>query len=227
MTERQQKILELIIKEYVESSKPVSSKLLTQKKIGLSSATLRNEMMELEKMNYLKQPHTSAGRIPTDKAYRFFIKSTQLKPMNIPVKISKKPSDNACKDIAQKLAEMSGAMAFSGIRELNSFYQSGFSNLFKFPEFEDKDFFAEAGEMMEEFENHFNELFNDINDNETRVFIGKENPLGRMKKISIIVSKCKMSDKKHGVIGLLGPTRMKYNYNISLINKLKEILENE
>ena len=73
MTERQGKILEFIVRDYVKNSKPVSSKSLAQKKFGVSSATLRNEMMELENAGYLSQPHTSAGRVPTEKAYRFFI----------------------------------------------------------------------------------------------------------------------------------------------------------
>lgn len=224
LTERQQKILELIIKEYVEKPKPISSKILA-KKLGLSSATLRNEMKELEKGKYLVQPHTSAGRIPTEKAYRLFIKSIKEKEIKLPVNIGKNPSEDISRDITQALAEMSGGLAFSAIKEMNSFYQSGFSNLFKFSEFEDMDYFSEMAQTMEQFEKHFDELFEKIKENETKVFIGKDNPMGKTKKISIIVSKCKMPDQKHGVIGLLGPTRMKYDYNISLVNKLKEMLE--
>jgi heat-inducible transcriptional repressor len=223
MTQRQEKILDIIVKEYVDNPQPISSKILAQK-LGLSSATLRNEMMKLEKQGYLQQPHTSAGRIPTDKAYRFFINSSK-KEVSVPIKISQNSDEDAFRDITRTLAEMSGNLAFGAIEEMKSFYQMGLSNLFKEPEFEDRDFFSEAGKMMEEFQNHFNELFADIHDNETKVFIGKENPLGKTKKISIIVSKCTMPNKKHGVIGLLGPTRMHYDYNISLINKLKELMQ--
>jgi transcriptional regulator of heat shock response len=224
LTERQEKILELIIQEYVSKPKPISSKILA-KKLGLSSATLRNEMKELEKGKYLIQPYTSAGRIPTEKAYRLFIKSIKEKEIKLPVNIGKNPSEDISKDITQTLAEMSGGLAFSAIREMNSFYQTGFSNLLKFPEFEDKDYFSEMAQTMEQFEKHFDDLFDRISENETEVFIGKDNPMGKTKKISIIVSKCKMPDQKHGVIGLLGPTRMRYDYNVSLINKLKEMME--
>ena len=224
LNERQQKILELIIGEYVNKPKPISSKILA-KKLGLSSATLRNEMKELEKGKYLVQPHTSAGRIPTEKAYRLFISSIKEKEVKLPNKITRNTSEDISRDITQTLAEMSGSLAFSAIKEMNSFYQSGFSNLMKFPEFEDKDYFSEMAQTMERFEKHFNELFEKIQDNETKVFIGKDNPLGKTKRISIIISKCKMPNDKYGVIGLLGPTRMKYDYNISLINKFKEIIE--
>lgn len=224
LTERQQKILELIIQEYVSRPKPISSKILGQK-LGLSSATLRNEMKELEKGKYLIQPHISAGRIPTDKAYRLFIKSIKEKEIKFPVKTNQKPSNDISRDITQTLAEMSGGLAFSAIKEMNSFYQTGFSNLLKFPELGDRDYFSEMAQTMEQFEKHFDELFEKISDDETEVFIGKDNPMSKTKRVSIIISKCRMPNDKHGVIGLLGPTRMKYDYNVSLINKLKEILE--
>lgn len=154
MTERQQKILEMIVKEYVDNPKPVSSKILARN-LGFSSATLRNEMMELEKTGYLNQPHTSAGRIPTEKAYRFFIGQ---------------PSKDS-------------------------------------------------------FEEQFNYLFQQIGAEETRVFINKEIPMIKTKKYSLIITECKTPKKKHEIVGLISPTRMRYDYNIELINKLKEMLE--
>jgi len=157
LTERQQKILELIVKEYVSNSKPVSSKILARK-LGLSSATLRNEMMELDKAGYSNQPHTSAGRVPSEKGYRFFIKS-----------LGGRPEDT--------------------------------------------------------FEQHFNYLFKQVGEEKTQVFIGKEIPLIRTKKYTLIVTGYKTPNKKREVVGLLGPTRMRYDYNISMINKLKEMLE--
>ena len=234
MTTRQQKILEIIVREYVDNPQPVTSKILA-KKLGLSSATLRNEMMDLENLGYLNQPHTSAGRVPTDKAYRFFINQLNKGKVEVSVKRPKSAvalregghtnPETMFRDITQKLAEMSGSMAFGAIEEMNSFYQAGLSNLFKFPEFEDRNYFSEMAQTMEQFEKHFNDLFKEIAEDETKVFIGKENPMGKTKKISIIVSKCKMPNHKHGVIGLLGPTRMRYDYNISLINKLRELME--
>jgi len=157
LTDRQQKILELIVKEYVDKSKPVSSKILARK-LGLSSATLRNEMMELDKAGYLNQPHASAGRIPSEKGYRFFI--------NL---LGGKPEDT--------------------------------------------------------FEKHFNYLFQQVGAEETRVFINKEIPMIRTKKYSLIITGYKAPNKKHEIVGLLGPTKMRYDYNISLINKLKELMQ--
>src|SRR6478736_626526 len=72
MTERQRQILNAIVEQYAEVASPVGS-LLLAKLFDVSSATIRNEMAELERLGYIAQPHTSAGRIPTDKGYRFYV----------------------------------------------------------------------------------------------------------------------------------------------------------
>jgi len=177
MTIRKQKILNAVVKEYVKTSKPVSSKVLVQKhKLGLSSATIRNEMKELAKLGYLSQPHTSAGRVPTEKAYRLFIKSLEDKPLK------KRP-------------------AFAK---------------------------ASAGKKTSEdvFEKHFNYLFKQVAKEETRVFVGKEIPMIKTRRYTLIITGRKSPSRRKEFIGLLGPTRMRYDYNISLINRLKELLEN-
>ena len=71
---RQEEILVIIINQYIETAKPVGSRFVARR-LGLSSATIRNAMVDLEEMGYITHPHTSAGRIPTDKGYRFYIDS--------------------------------------------------------------------------------------------------------------------------------------------------------
>ncbi|MGN0241382.1 MAG: heat-inducible transcriptional repressor HrcA [Candidatus Weimeria sp.] len=74
LTERQKKILDVIIKNYLETGEPVGSRTISKSSdLNLSSATIRNEMSDLEEMGYILQPHTSAGRIPSDKGYRFYV----------------------------------------------------------------------------------------------------------------------------------------------------------
>ena len=72
MTGRQKQILSSIIEQYAEVASPVGSQLLA-KVFGVSSATIRAEMAELERGGYITQPHTSAGRVPTDRGYRFYV----------------------------------------------------------------------------------------------------------------------------------------------------------
>lgn len=76
LSERKQKILQAVIDEYIGTAEPVGSRAISKKnELGLSSATIRNEMADLEEMGYLVQPHTSAGRIPSDVGYRFYVNS--------------------------------------------------------------------------------------------------------------------------------------------------------
>ena len=74
LSERQIKILKVIIRTYMETGEPVGSRTISKASdLNLSSATIRNEMSDLEEMGYILQPHTSAGRIPSDKGYRFYV----------------------------------------------------------------------------------------------------------------------------------------------------------
>ncbi|MDP2778715.1 MAG: HrcA family transcriptional regulator, partial [Anaerolineales bacterium] len=74
LTERQKTLLLLIIRDYIDSAQPVGSKRLAEHyRLGLSAATIRNEMAALTDMGYLRQPHTSAGRVPSEEGYRYFV----------------------------------------------------------------------------------------------------------------------------------------------------------
>jgi heat-inducible transcriptional repressor len=74
LTERQKTILMLVIRDHIEKAQPVGSKALVERyHLDLSSATVRNELAALDEMGYLRQPHTSAGRVPTEEGYRFFV----------------------------------------------------------------------------------------------------------------------------------------------------------
>lgn len=74
MDERKTKILTAIIRNYLETGEPVGSRTISKyTDLSLSSATIRNEMSDLEEMGYIIQPHTSSGRIPSDKGYRFYV----------------------------------------------------------------------------------------------------------------------------------------------------------
>src|ERR1700690_3206865 len=74
LSERQKSLLLIIIRDYIDSAQPVSSKRLVEHhRLDLSSATIRNEMSALTELGYLRQPHTSAGRVPTEEGYRYFV----------------------------------------------------------------------------------------------------------------------------------------------------------
>ncbi len=235
---RQRKILNATIKEYVTTAQPISSGFLFKKyKFNLSSATIRAEMKEMERQNYLYQPHASAGRVPTEKAYKFFIKSLQEKEINLPDKKRKslyftktiKKEDSPMemlKKTIRALAEKSGDFAFGGVKELNFLHTVGISNLLKAPELQDLDYFSKIIRATEEFDEKFENLFEEVSKCQTKVFIGRENPINRSGKFTLIISSCKIPQKKHGLLGIMGPMRMHYNQNISLVNRLRDYIEN-
>ena len=79
LTPRQEKILNTLTREYIKTAKPVSSNFLGKKcRLGICPATIRIELQKLTKMGFIKQPHTSAGRIPTEKGYKFFVENFLL-----------------------------------------------------------------------------------------------------------------------------------------------------
>ena len=81
LSERKLKVLQAIIADYVKTAEPVGSRTLSKKpELGYSPATIRNEMADLEEMGYLTHPHTSAGRVPSDKAYRLYVNALMEKP---------------------------------------------------------------------------------------------------------------------------------------------------
>jgi len=94
LSERKLKILQAIISDFISSAEPIGSRTLSKKlEMGISPATIRNEMSDLEEMGYLTHPHTSAGRVPSDKAYRLYVNSLMDKyvlPENEKEKISAK-----------------------------------------------------------------------------------------------------------------------------------------
>jgi heat-inducible transcriptional repressor len=85
LTDRQQRLLILVIRDYIETAQPVGSKRLVERyQLDLSSATIRNEMSALTEMGYLRQPHTSAGRVPTEEGYRVFVGQMMTNQAELP-----------------------------------------------------------------------------------------------------------------------------------------------
>lgn len=89
MDERKKKILQAIIQDYITSAEPVGSRTIARKyNLGVSAATIRNEMFDLEMLGFLEQPHTSAGRVPSARGYRFYV-DCLLQPTEIRMKRKK------------------------------------------------------------------------------------------------------------------------------------------
>ncbi len=231
LTERQEKILNTVIGEYIELAQPVSSQCLEKKyDFGICPATIRTEMQKLTDNGFLCQPHTSAGRVPTDKGYRFFVDNLLEKEIGDAFdKLTTGWFENEIEDnikfiqnLTKNLAHISGSLALSYLQGEKVFWKEGWEEILKEPEFGEKDFAVNFAGFLENFENNIDDF--EI-DSGIQVYIGKENPFKGAKDFSLISAKYHLPNEE-GIISILGPKRMAYGKNISLINSLNKLLEN-
>lgn len=229
ISERKKLLLEIILKEYLKTATPVSSGVLVEKyKLDISPATVRNEMMELEEDGYIHQPHTSAGRIPTEAAYELFLdelkdnkKRRELKSVeNEHLEKIFKHEEAAFKQTAKAIAELSGGAVFWAFNK-NDLYYTGLSNLFAQPEFSHVDMVCDASAIIDRMEDIIDEIFEDLDDGE-QILVGSKNPFGNF--LSTVLTKYK-NNKLSGVFGILGPIRMDYAHNLSLVEFIKNKFE--
>jgi len=214
----------------------VSSGILSEKyNFNISPATIRAEMKKLEGEGYLYQPHTSAGRIPTDKGYRFFINSL-IKSRELPLREQEALRQNLKENraisrlmpkVATLLADMSSNLAISGWLDFGEpeFYKAGVGRLLQEPEFEDSDYFYQVARILDYLDRNIEELFDIVQDETIGVYIGQENPIRQMKSLSMIVSGQRLRSGGRGLIAILGPLRMRYDRNIALISYIRDLLE--
>lgn len=229
ISERKKFLLETIIKEYVKTAQPVSSGVIVDKyKLDISPATVRNEMMELEEEGYIRQPHTSAGRVPTESAYELFLtdwlsdkgrrglKETEQKTLAQ----SFKHDELAYKQTAKAIAELSGSAVFWAFHK-NDLYYTGLANLFSQPEFKQLDIVCDVSVIIDRLEEIIDEVFENLTENE-QVLIGSKNPFGNF--LSTVLVKYK-NNNQSGVFGILGPVRMDYSHNLALVEFIKKKFE--
>jgi len=229
MTNRQEVLLASVINEYIGTAEPVSSKFIEKLGFfGLSSATIRAEMNELEDSGYFNQPHTSSGRIPTDRAYRYFLDNL-IEPENCEIGFECKRKINNTlrgigndpreinKIIAQLLSDLSNNLVITNVLEQSEFYKIGLSSLFEMPEFREFDRAFKLTSFFDEFESMFALIEKEFFSDDFKVFIGRENPVKNVKDETVMFAKYSLPDNLTGSLTLVGPTRMDYGRNIGLI----------
>lgn len=225
-----------LISDYVKTAEPVASADLA-KRFKMSSATMRNEMSVLENAGYLVQPHTSAGRIPSDMGYRFYI--NELETREPDSEIEPKVGRQIQKDVSEhsnslerlfsvlvrEMAQATGSLAIARMLESGNVFDSGFEKMLKAPEFEEKEDFLEAADHIIELREELETLFDEAS-GRTVVFVGKENPIAGFDEYSLIVSGISSGGQKV-VYGLFGPKRMRYDKNTALVQYINNIISEE
>jgi transcriptional regulator of heat shock response len=241
ISSRQSQLLDFIVREYVKNAEPIGSALICEKSdFNLSPATIRNEMQILEEEGYLAQPHTSAGRIPTDKAYRYFVNNLlesgrydvdlrSKKKINQALGQSNQNPKELNKTAAQILQELSENLVIANIEKSDDFYKIGLSSLMEFPEFRE---FERTFQLMNFFD-RFDEMFDRMEreffgvggrNNNFNIFIGRENNQKNIKDETVMSVKYRLPNGQAGSLTIIGPTRMDYRKNIGLITYTSELL---
>lgn len=231
MTERQAHILAAIIEQYAEVASPVGS-LMLAKIFNVSSATIRSEMVRLEEMGYIAQPHTSAGRIPTDKGYRFYVNQLTrdgdasglidrtARAIDTRLSHAGRPQW-AIRTAVDTLAELTDNVGLGTIGD--QLYMSGFGRLFSQPEFmQAAGPVHEVAQLLDNLEPWLRET---APNRPLNVYIGRENPIGKASGCSLIISRFRSPFSDTSYIGVLGPTRQSYRQVMHLVAHAGQTLE--
>lgn len=246
ITERQKQILCQIIEEYAETASPVGSVTMARL-FQVSPATVRAEMARLESLGLIAQPHTSAGRVPTDAGYRFYVNELSDKidsgkadfdvhgpskqiPDNyqygrgihvLARRVSAQSrADTAIKGAVDVLVELTGNLGLATIGE--QLYLAGISKLFTQPEFVDTRRVQAVAKLLDNLEPWLREA---APGEALNIFIGHENPIGKNSEVSLIISKFRSPFSDRSYIGVLGPTRQNYSKVMSLVRQAGQMLE--
>lgn len=243
LSERQAAVLETVINQYIRTAEPVGSKIIAEEyDLGVSPATIRNEMAALEEMGYLVQPHTSAGRIPTDKGYRYYVDSLRemlsLAEENVEslqaklTELKRMETEDLLREISSLLASQSATISLvlsPGSHRRSYFW--GVSQILHQPEFVD----IRRVEFLMEFlegENRLTAyLMEEIGEPNVHVRIGSENRISELDDLSLVAAGYSRDGEPAGIVGLLGPKRMDYGRAIPMVDltarSLSRLLDEE
>jgi transcriptional regulator of heat shock response len=187
-------------------------------------------MARLEELQYIFQPHKSAGRVPTDKGYRLFVNEL-MKRFELSEKERSTLRDELMKlkvqheqlgrSIASLVSRISGQAAFALLPHDTS--ATGFSQLVGQPELKDTQTLEGVAQLIDHIDQHADKLIKQSHE-EIEAYIGAEASIPVPKNMSLMVSKVKMKDGKAGLIGIIGPKRMSYAKNMSLLKYLSKFL---
>ncbi len=234
LTTRQINILKHIIEDYIETAEPVGSEKLDKKfNLGVSPATLRNEMATLTDKGYLKQVHTSAGRTPTPKALRFYV-SNLMQPKNLSttdeVKIKesvwdyKTEFEKALRQATRELASSTKSLAVS-TDSGGDVYYSGTANILDMPEFFDIDLTKNVLSLLDHFDS-LNKIFAQAEDNGvTHILVGEDLGADYLSSCAMVFQRFGTPDRKFsGTIGVVGPYRLNYQRLVPTVNYFSDLI---
>lgn len=229
LTARQIQILRAVIHEFMESAEPVGSDTIDRKySIGVSPATIRNEMVELTDKGYLRKMHSSAGRVPTPLAMKLYVNELMKeKELTVADEVSAKEKiwhsrndlEDMMAEIAKVLADRSHAVALTVVNE-TKISSAGYANLLNMPEFYDINVTRRALQLIEEIRLIEDIFQHNSSDNQVQVVYGTELGNRELDAISIIYT-CFDVGGISCQIGVLGSSRFDYAYLVPFMKYVR------
>ena len=229
---RRNAVLSTTINKYIREPFPVSSESIADD-FDLSSATIRNIFAQLEEDGYLTHPHTSGGRIPTHKGYRYYVdflisELELLEEEKEHIIREYREKDDALEDILDKTSEVISAIThYAGIVSFlewqDKFFYKGISRILSQPEFNDSKRVRLLIKMIEDKEPLLNIINRDFKD-KVRVYIGGELGCDQINNCALAVSAYCIKGKPLGRLAVLGPMRMEYKHIIPALEYISEVL---
>jgi heat-inducible transcriptional repressor len=232
---RKDRILEITVEEYIQKAVPVSSKCIVEDHhIDLSSATIRNILSELEEYGYLTHPHTSAGRIPTQKGYRYYVDNLMkeiqlLEEEKNTIKAEYERESRELERLLDKTSQViSNTTHYTTIVSVDgrnhTIFYSGASFVVNYPDSQDLNTIGEILKALDTKEQLLS-LLNRHLENKQKIYIGHEMAWRAMENCSLVVSPYQTSQGISGRIAVLGPTRMDYERVVSTVDYFSHLIE--
>lgn len=234
LSTRQQSLLGTIIKEYIDSARPIASNQVSALDgFDVSPATIRNDMASLTEAGYLAQPHTSAGRIPTEKAWRWYIEQDQTDGLSkreqalldAIVTEHRARQEELLRRLAKAMAELADQSVLVAWDKHETYY-TGLSNLFAQPEFEHVDVMLSLSRVVDRLDDVISRMYDRVGE-EPEVLVGRENPFSHA--CGTIIARYRIGRAERGVgglIGMLGPIRQDYGEHLALMRYAQQLLAN-
>ena len=238
LTDRRQRVLSALIEEYVARAIPVGSRTLTERyELGVSPATIRNDLSMLEDEGYISQPHTSAGRIPTDFGYRTFVdnlietgaiaEDTRTQQAVEDLKRNAQELDDLLERTSLQLARLTECLSIVAPNTLAHPRRMGMSSLMRQPEFAYTQSLIPIMQLLEDETVLLQILDNTAQaDGTPRVRIGSENETEQLSGVSVVASRFGKGEGQ-GIVAVIGPTRMDYSKVLQAVRIASKTLTDE
>jgi heat-inducible transcriptional repressor len=235
LTARQTQILKTIIDEYIATADAVGSEALDKKyNLGVSPATIRSEMVTLTKAGYLKQPHASAGRIPTPTAMKFYINQLmEEKQMSLVDEVKAKEEvwdsrddiDELMDEATHALATRTKSLAVAALKDKkNRFWQAGQSYIFNNPEFAEMVTCQNLFSIFDEFDKLDRLFFGLESTSPLEVLFGEELGIPELMPTGIVATHFNIKGKP-GALGVIGPARADYGTVIPILRYFGSLIQ--